>query len=988
MSGQHLLRRLRMVQRVACGFGILRLLLGLWGAAGAAFTAQILLTFSGYPGRVLLQVVWIGLISFLLFLLFRGMIGLRDVMALGFVTEKFRADPQDQFLTAAELASEDLSDEFRLRAVTQAEAALPADWVKCVGTGGWRPLLGGAGLSALMLCVAVWKTPWPVVRQALWPFFADVTGIESVSPGNAVFPRGDNVEVTVKVSTGNFVEPMLVVRGVGDPWETRSLVPISPGRYTTVLRSLNETLEYRVLYQRHRSPRYRLTPFDPSKLIRLRARVTPPDYARQKSEVFEDVLSLRLLAGSVVRWSLETDPMDSDVRVDGENPPVVLERNGGEWSWTETVDKNSVRRVWVRRSNGAGEALIADLVMEAVSDSPPQVILLGPSDDFQADAADQIPVTAELTDDVGLSLSGVSFRVNGGAWRREEWRRFAGVVKEDMTVQEFDLKRYGLSAGDGVEFYVYARDLRRPPGEGRSEVRRIAVVDTSAAHEKVLAEMETFRNSLAERLAEQRELRDTVVVSTPRWGALLTGQRQVARRLSVDANKLKALLDHMDEDPMTLRETLLTYQGLVDRLDETRAFSLAEADRALTNQDPVAAESAMNQAVAELEKMVQFSAEAARSDAVRHLRRDQGELANMAENMAHSLEANSALSAEESRQMRETARAMEEALNRIRERVEMMQKEADASFLKNAKVEVLRFDRVSQAFSRLSQALQANDAAGALAAAKEALEHLKEMERQLSLADQSAPGEGGPGSEEIESMVVEQAQLALLIKRQEALLDQTLDLEEKFVARRLSGQPEETAEDQRVLGLWEGQNFAVNKSTEIAEDRYLTDSERAGLPGWAEDQKKLAVDTDSLSTTMAATAQRTAFLSPTLARRLSSASVEMDGASQSLRSLLILSAQRKQEKALELLREAHEKLSHALQNMQSLSQGGGAGKGLMRPSGGSGEARGTAGEVNLPRADEFRPPMEFRREILDSMKESYPKDQEAPVRDYYRHWTK
>lgn len=136
--------------------------------------------------------------------------------------------------------------------------------------------------------------------------------------------------VAVRVSTGDFVEPVLEIRSAGAPWETRSLGALSTDGLATVLRSLSETVDYRVVYKKHRSARFRLTPFDPPKLLHLRARVDPPDYARRKPAFFEDVLSLRVGAGSRVRWSLEMDPVDSLLRVDGENPQP-LEKIGPAW---------------------------------------------------------------------------------------------------------------------------------------------------------------------------------------------------------------------------------------------------------------------------------------------------------------------------------------------------------------------------------------------------------------------------------------------------------------------------------------------------------------------------------------------------------------------------------------------------------------------------------------------------------------------------------
>lgn len=80
-------------------------------------------------------------------------------------------------MTAAELASENRSDEFHERAIAQAEAAFPVDWVKRVGAGGGRPLLGFASVSLFLFVVIVWGQG-SVLWQALWPFRPEATKID------------------------------------------------------------------------------------------------------------------------------------------------------------------------------------------------------------------------------------------------------------------------------------------------------------------------------------------------------------------------------------------------------------------------------------------------------------------------------------------------------------------------------------------------------------------------------------------------------------------------------------------------------------------------------------------------------------------------------------------------------------------------------------------------------------------------------------------
>lgn len=876
---------------------------------------------------------WILLVGAFLVFLFKTLRRFRALSEIRFVAEKMGAQPPDLFLTAWELAEENRSNEFHRRALAQAEKAFPSDWIGRLVPHGWGSLIAWVALALSLFIFLAGKTSGPLLSKALWPFQPDPSGILSVQPGNAFFPRGEDVLVTVRVSTIGFTVPRLEARSKGESWEARSLHSDSAGVYTTIFRALQDPLDYRVVCKNGRSL-FRLTPFDPPKLLRLQAQIDPPAYTGRKTEFVQDALSLRVMKGSRVRWSLGMEPPDSLLRVE---PSPAVEKKGTEWSWAERADQKRERRLWARLPNGSGEVLLADLSIDPILDAPPQVTLLAPSEDIPADGKDRLPITAELADDVGLAEAGISFRVNQGSWTTHVWKHYPAGSPHEILEGEFDLSGLFLNAGDHIEFYVSARDGSSPPGEGRSETRRLEVLDFNGIHANVLAGIEAFQKALGDRLAEERAVRENVAVSTPNWGGLLTEQRQTARRLNIDEENFNKLLEQMAQDPGTDWGTLLEHEGLGENLRDLTHSTLPDVDRSLEEENPSRAVRVMDQAIAELERMARLSAESIRAQNTHRLLRDQSDLSNRAETLARSLDEKTGMSEEESSQFQETVHAMQEALDRIRERVENLQKNLSEDFLKNAQVETLRFDRVSTALSRLTQALQQKNGAEALTAAKDVLEQLREMERQLNRASESL---SSFGSETEAALTEQQKQLKKLIQRQEALLDLTLD--------------------------WPAD----------------------AVPPWADEQSALAGDTRALSVHLAETSRRTALVSPAISQQASTAAGVMDSATHSLRSLAVHAAQTQEEKALELLRTADEKISESLQNMQSLSQNAGSGGAPTLRRGGKGIPQGPTGNVKIPRADAFRPPAEFRREILDSMKEPYPPDQSGPVQDYYRHWTK
>jgi hypothetical protein len=111
------------------------------------------------------------------------------------------------------------------------------------------------------------------------------------------------------------------------------------------------------------------------------------------------------------------------------------------------------------------------------------------------------------------------------------------------------------------------------------------------------------------------------------------------------------------------------------------------------------------------------------------------------------------------------------------------------------------------------------------------------------------------------------------------------------------------------------------------------------------------------------------------------------GASQ-LRRQRLAEGRREQEQALSQL----ESLGESLRNSQG-SGGGGMPMPLPGGTGSSGRQEGSQGRhsgdrVEIPKADQFRVPDAYRKDILDAMREGAPENWQGEVRDYYEELVK
>jgi hypothetical protein len=251
------------------GVGGLRAVLR--GAGWTGFAGSILLLgaakWPDAPG--MLETAWVFVGATGLFFLIRAIRRLARETSASVVAESLGTEPRDLLRTAREISTDPQIDEFHRRAIQQAENAFPKNWKTRLALLPWRWVVGQAALGGLLFFLVAGQSDGPVWRRTIWPFGTNGGGILSVHPGNAMFFRGENVAVTVRVGGDDSLAPQLEVRSAGLEGELRAFQFVSPGVHTYVFRSLQESINYRVLFRGRRSARFRLTPFDPPKLLSL-----------------------------------------------------------------------------------------------------------------------------------------------------------------------------------------------------------------------------------------------------------------------------------------------------------------------------------------------------------------------------------------------------------------------------------------------------------------------------------------------------------------------------------------------------------------------------------------------------------------------------------------------------------------------------------------------------------------------------------------------
>lgn len=163
-------------------------------------------------------------------------------------------------------------------------------------------------------------------------------------------------------------------------------------------------------------------------------------------------------------------------------------------------------------------------------------------------------------------------------------------------------------------------------------------------------------------------------------------------------------------------------------------------------------------------------------------------------------------------------------------------------------------------------------------------------------------------------------------------------------------------------------------------------AEKPAYDGLKQRQENLSKQAGDVRQRLQALSRKTASLGVPLTQPLSKAAEEMKVAGGNLGESDSHGALPHEENALSNLLEAQNGLSQAQEAMEEMAGragGGGGGPRVIARQGGGSRGAGN-GRVRLPTAEDYRPPRAFREDLLESLKENYPKIYEDIIHRYYR----
>jgi hypothetical protein len=340
----------------------------------------------------------------------------------------------------------------------------------------------------------------------------------AVSPGDVELVEGSPLTIEAQVPRPAFgpapdaVE--LEYRLAELDWAHSVMQPVDDGRFRCAFDAVRQPMVYRVRAGRSVSPAYRVTLQYRPRVERLQVTVRAPEYAGgQVRELKPNVGDVVGLDGSSIELELSASVALSSGQIElATDKPVRLSIGG--------VDRRAASGSFVLRRSGDYAIRLTDAnglpnlrpprySLTAEPDQPPLAAITSPARDLILPANNELELTLEAEDDIGLTRLALQARQPTGEWQtQQEWPVTESGRRRHSEHVRLSLATFGLKVDDVLLYRLAAWDNRPPtPNVGIGRTWSITVAEASHDRSLLAAESRRLLDALKRILELQQENR-------------------------------------------------------------------------------------------------------------------------------------------------------------------------------------------------------------------------------------------------------------------------------------------------------------------------------------------------------------------------------------------------------------------------------------------------------------------------------------------------
>ena len=462
----------------------------------------------------------------------------------------------------------------------------------------WKPVRNAllAAGAALLLCTTLLAIFHTTISHALLVLthpatFVPVEGavkILSVQPGNDTLLAGESLNILITVESPNkkTIPTTLTLTFHSGKTQSFPMIPFGSdntqgGGYRYQFPAVAEDLDYTITAGDSQSDRYHITVLPQIHLTTLTIEATPPAYTAHErttltlpgKDATPQKANIELPTGSLITLSATLDLPVREMLLEIPNAqPVSLapSSDGKTFSTTLTlkdsfqyaIRANDNTHRTLHRFPDSSDAAAENFSLSAAPDLPPTIAVTSPAKDTDAMPGQQIQLSAQATDDYGLTQISLQLAKN-------DEKEFHTVKTWPLQAQGLQSLRLPLAAtinhlldlpasdyklGDTLRYRFIATDNRDltpldpalTPQSTPGQVFTITFNDTAAAAAKSAKLWDELRAQLTKLLDKQTALRKSAQNLTPTTS--LPDTRKITTQISDGQKSLRTDMATLAKD--------------------------------------------------------------------------------------------------------------------------------------------------------------------------------------------------------------------------------------------------------------------------------------------------------------------------------------------------------------------------------------------------------------------------------------------------------
>ncbi|KAA3616080.1 MAG: hypothetical protein DWQ05_10040 [Calditrichaeota bacterium] len=334
----------------------------------------------------------------------------------------------------------------------------------------WALLSVAAG--ALLIFVLFSKTEWqPHIATMINSDFTAPQPLPElyVTPGDSRVKRGASLQVAATLK--NYIPDavQLYFSGPDSVWQNFTMQPQGDKKADVgyELFDIQSGFQYYVKAGTEISEVFNVSVFEAPQIKQIDLAFRYPAFTQLKPRKEKDSGDVWAPAGTKVTVEvLSTVVVTEAELLLGDNKSLAMNLISDSTARASfKVEKDSFYKIRLATSDGLDNKPLAEYFIRALQNQPPSITVLKPNRDIKATMLEEIPVSAEISDDFGLDKAVLVVQVNSEKEKEFQLRQKSGVnTKDALTYQthEFSTLLYledlNLKPGDFASYYFKAHE--------------------------------------------------------------------------------------------------------------------------------------------------------------------------------------------------------------------------------------------------------------------------------------------------------------------------------------------------------------------------------------------------------------------------------------------------------------------------------------------------------------------------------------------------